>query len=198
MGFYRRVVYPALVSRLGNPQPIQALREQIVPLARGDVVEASGAQICFTLPRLELVHTQRLACGHQLEQLLQQLRDRPREADQRGEHRDIAILESLPGVGRKVAVTMKRPKRPGMAPQNLHPCSNPGGASKIPWKITSFAQLVTLIAPASRSQMFPGTHRIQTARSISTVHEGFLAKRHTRGWRFPEPPPAYTKLPKLC
>jgi transposase len=100
MGFYRRVVYPALVSRLGNPQPIQALREQIVPLARGDVVEASGAQICFTLPRLELVHTQRLACGHQLEQLLQQLRDRPREADQRGEHRDIAILESLPGVGR--------------------------------------------------------------------------------------------------
>jgi transposase len=106
MGFYRRVVYPALVSRLGNPQPIQALREQIVPLARGDVVEASGAQICFTLPRLELVHTQRLACGHQLEQLLQQLRDRPREADQRGEHRDIAILESLPGVGRKVAVTM--------------------------------------------------------------------------------------------
>jgi SAM-dependent methyltransferase len=39
MGFYRRVVYPALVSRLGNPQPIQALREQIVPLARGDVLE---------------------------------------------------------------------------------------------------------------------------------------------------------------
>jgi SAM-dependent methyltransferase len=33
------VVYPALVSRLGNPQPIQALREQIVPLARGDVLE---------------------------------------------------------------------------------------------------------------------------------------------------------------
>jgi hypothetical protein len=170
MGFYRRVVYPALVSRLGNPQPIQALREQIVPLARGDVVEASGAQICFTLPRLELVHTQRLACGHQLEQLLQQLRDRPREADQRGEHRDIAILESLPGVGRKVAVTMlaEAAETTGDGPAKPpSPVQIRAAPPKFPGRSTSFAQLVTLIAPASRSQMFPGTHRIQTARSIS-------------------------------
>jgi transposase len=58
------------------------------------------------LPRLEIVATQRHVCGQQLEQLLQQLRDRPPDPDQCGEHRDIAILESLPGVGRKVAVTM--------------------------------------------------------------------------------------------
>ncbi|HXE82978.1 MAG TPA: IS110 family transposase [Gemmatimonadales bacterium] len=70
------------------------------------VAEAVEAQIRLILPRLEVVHAQRLVCGRQLEQLLQQLRDRPRDADERGEHRDIAILESLPGVGRKVAVTM--------------------------------------------------------------------------------------------
>lgn len=70
------------------------------------VVEAVEAQIRLILPRLEVVHAQRVACGRQLEHLLQQLRDRPRDADERGEHRDIAILESLPGVGRKVAVTM--------------------------------------------------------------------------------------------
>ena len=70
------------------------------------VVEAVEAQIRLILPRLEVVHAQRLACGRQLEQLLQQLRDRPRDAVERGEDRDIAILESLPGVGRKVAVTM--------------------------------------------------------------------------------------------
>ena len=81
-----------VIERLQDPRP--------------GVVEAVEAQIRLILPRLEVVQAQRLACRRQLEQLLQQLRDRPREADQRGEHRDIAILESLPGVGRKVAVTM--------------------------------------------------------------------------------------------
>jgi transposase len=70
------------------------------------IVEATVAQIGLILPRLEVVHAQRQACGEQLERLLQQLRERPRDADERGEHRDIAILESLPGVGRKVAATM--------------------------------------------------------------------------------------------
>ena len=85
-----------VVARLHGPS---------FPHAPG-VVEAVEAQIRLILPRLEVVHAQRLACGRQLEQLLQQLRERPRDAEERGEHRDIAILESLPGVGRKVAVTM--------------------------------------------------------------------------------------------
>jgi hypothetical protein len=53
MGFYRDVVYPALVRRLGNPKPIQALREQIVPMARGDVLEigvGSGANFRYYDP----------------------------------------------------------------------------------------------------------------------------------------------------
>lgn len=39
MAVYRDWIYPALVSRLGNPKPIQALRQQIVPLAHGTVLE---------------------------------------------------------------------------------------------------------------------------------------------------------------
>jgi transposase len=93
------------IRRWRGADVVARLQAALFPHAPG-VVEASEAQIRLTLPRLEVVHTQRLACGRQLEHLLQQLRDRPREADQRGEHRDIAILESLPGVGRKVAVTM--------------------------------------------------------------------------------------------
>lgn len=50
MAFYRDRVYPALVNRLGNPKPIQALREQIIPLARGAVLEigvGSGANFPY-------------------------------------------------------------------------------------------------------------------------------------------------------
>ena len=39
MAFYKDRIYPALVNRLGNPKPIQALRRQIIPLAHGIVLE---------------------------------------------------------------------------------------------------------------------------------------------------------------
>jgi serine/threonine protein kinase len=37
MDVYRNRIYPALVNLLGNPKPIQALREQMVSLAAGTV-----------------------------------------------------------------------------------------------------------------------------------------------------------------
>ena len=39
MSFYRNRVYPHIVSVLGNPEPIQKIRQQIVPLAQGTVLE---------------------------------------------------------------------------------------------------------------------------------------------------------------
>jgi transposase len=93
------------IRRWSAVDVVARLHAPSFPHAPG-VAEAVEAQIRLILPRLEVVQTQRLACGRLLEQLLQQLRDQPRDADERGEHRDIAILESLPGVGRKVAVTM--------------------------------------------------------------------------------------------
>lgn len=39
MPFYRDHVYPYLVSALGNPKPIEEIRQRIVPLAQGSVLE---------------------------------------------------------------------------------------------------------------------------------------------------------------
>jgi SAM-dependent methyltransferase len=39
MPFYRDNIYPHLVDFLGNPKPIQEIRERIVPLAEGNVLE---------------------------------------------------------------------------------------------------------------------------------------------------------------
>ena len=39
MSFYRNRVYPHIVTVLGNPEPIQKTRQQIIPLARGTVLE---------------------------------------------------------------------------------------------------------------------------------------------------------------
>ena len=39
MSFYKNAVYPWLVERLGNPSPIQALRQELVAHAQGTVLE---------------------------------------------------------------------------------------------------------------------------------------------------------------
>jgi ubiquinone/menaquinone biosynthesis C-methylase UbiE len=39
MAFYRDHVYPHIVSRLGNPKPIDDIRQRIIPHAHGDVLE---------------------------------------------------------------------------------------------------------------------------------------------------------------
>jgi ubiquinone/menaquinone biosynthesis C-methylase UbiE len=39
MSFYRNRVYPYIVTALGNPKPIQKIRQQIIPLAQGTVLE---------------------------------------------------------------------------------------------------------------------------------------------------------------
>jgi hypothetical protein len=39
MSFYRNRVYPHIVTVLGNPKPVQKIRQQLLPLAQGMVLE---------------------------------------------------------------------------------------------------------------------------------------------------------------
>lgn len=39
MPFYRNRIYPHIVTVLGNPEPIQKIRQQIIPMAKGTVLE---------------------------------------------------------------------------------------------------------------------------------------------------------------
>ena len=59
MSFYRDAIYPALVERLGNPAPIQALRRRIVSHAHGTVLEI-GAGSGANFPYYQLSNVKRL------------------------------------------------------------------------------------------------------------------------------------------
>src|SRR5262249_35223293 len=49
MSFYRDHVYPHLVSVLGNPKPIREIRQRIIPMAQGNVLEiGAGSGVNFT------------------------------------------------------------------------------------------------------------------------------------------------------
>lgn len=48
MSFYRNHIYPYLVSTLGNPKPIREIRQRIIPLAQGIVLEiGAGSGVNF-------------------------------------------------------------------------------------------------------------------------------------------------------
>lgn len=50
MSFYREHIYPHLVDALGNPKPIADVRQRIVPLAQGEVLEIGvGPGVNFPL-----------------------------------------------------------------------------------------------------------------------------------------------------
>jgi len=56
---YRDRIYPAIVNRLANPKPIQALRQQIIPLARGTVLEV-GVGSGVNIPHYDPANVKRL------------------------------------------------------------------------------------------------------------------------------------------
>ena len=50
MSFYKDNIYPHLVTALGDPPPIRKIRQRIVPLASGKVLEIGvGPGVNFTL-----------------------------------------------------------------------------------------------------------------------------------------------------
>src|SRR5207244_10604883 len=90
----RRVTADTVVATLSTP-PLW-----VAPGTR----EAVHEHLESLLPRVRLVHEQRTRSGRRLEQVLESMtEERP---GQRCEHRDVAVLRSLPGVGRQVAATM--------------------------------------------------------------------------------------------
>ncbi len=46
MPFYRDRIYPHLVSKLGDPPPIREIRQRVIPLAQGKVLEI-GVQLSY-------------------------------------------------------------------------------------------------------------------------------------------------------
>lgn len=88
------------VRRVSAEQLRQA-GDHPLPLAPG-VAEAVAEQVLLLLPRLQLLHQQRAQLSRRIEDLIEELT----EDESFGQHRDIAILRSLPGVGRVCTATM--------------------------------------------------------------------------------------------
>jgi transposase len=68
-----------------------------------EVVDACGKHVVLLIPRLRLVHEQKIEVEREIENLLEQL---SASEEGKAEHRDARLLQSLPGLGKLVCATM--------------------------------------------------------------------------------------------
>lgn len=98
-----RAVLKAHRIRRLTPEAVHAAL-QVPPLrVAPGTIDAVGAHIAVLLPRLRLVHDQRhRTVGLRMDTILAELA----KEEVVGQHRDVTVLRSLPGVGRLVAATV--------------------------------------------------------------------------------------------
>ncbi len=96
-----RVLQQHRVRRVDATTVLTKLKERPLVVAPG-TIEAAAAHVALAAQRLKLVNAQLRTTHKQLEQLCERMADE----GQKGEQRDVAILQSLPGVGRIVLATL--------------------------------------------------------------------------------------------
>jgi transposase len=97
-----RLLQQHRIRRITAAQVRAVLKSKPLTLAPG-AAEAAAEHALLLLPRLRLLHRQRTDLARRIDALLDEL---AAPAEGQHEHRDAAILLSLPGLGRKVAATM--------------------------------------------------------------------------------------------
>jgi transposase len=118
-----RVLAEFHVRRLTADEIVTVLRAPALPVGPG-VLEAAQEHLAILLPRLQLTHEQQRTCAARIERLLEDLA-------QTQEHRDVAILRSLPGVGRKVSATMLAEASRLLAARDYHALRSQAGSAPV-------------------------------------------------------------------
>jgi transposase len=106
-GRIERVLKRHRIRRLTAEEVMTTLRVPALELATGSA-EAASEHALLLLPRLRLIRKQRLDIASRMETLLDELTEAGSETNDHEPKRptDVAVLRSLPGVGRIVASTL--------------------------------------------------------------------------------------------
>jgi transposase len=111
-----RLLQQHRIRRITAAEVRSVLKSKPLTLAPG-AAEAAAEHALLLLPRLRLLHQQRTDLARRISALLDELAT-PAEGQQ--QHRDAAILLSLPGLGRKVAATMLSEASQAIADRDYH------------------------------------------------------------------------------
>ena len=111
-----RLLQQHRIRRISAAEVRAVLKTKPLILAPG-AAQAAAEHALMLLPRLRLLHQQRTDLARRISSLLEELCT---PAQEHSEHRDAAILLSLPGLGRKVAATMLSEASQAIAERDYH------------------------------------------------------------------------------
>jgi transposase len=129
----RQILARRHIRRFDAQQLKTILAAPPLHLAPG-AAEAASEHVLLLLPKLRLLHQQREQVSQRITALLEELAAPADRDGQQTEHRDVTILLSLPGVGRKVAATMLSEATQALAERDYHALRCYSGAAPITWQ----------------------------------------------------------------
>jgi transposase len=118
-GRLERLLKQHRIRRIDAQQTMEVLRHPGFQLVRG-TVEAASEQALLLIPHLRLLHAQRLELGRKMDSVLQQMSSGEDSESNQGQHRDVELILSLPGVGRLVAATMLAEASQALSERDYH------------------------------------------------------------------------------
>lgn len=118
------------IRRITAQEVLDRLKTRPLPTAPG-VAEAASRHVKVLLARLELTHQQKAECGQRMETLLEQLPAGEDRLGQKTEHRDVDIVQSLPGVGPIVSATVFAEASQLLRSRDYHGCRAIAGIAPV-------------------------------------------------------------------
>jgi Transposase/Transposase IS116/IS110/IS902 family len=123
----RHVLTSHRIRRVTAQEVIVCLQAPALPAAPG-VLEAAQAHCAFLLPCLRVLAEQLRSCAQQVEAILTTLAEEPDEA---GGPSDMAIVQSLPGVGRKITAWLFAEAAQALSERNYQVLRTQGGVAPV-------------------------------------------------------------------
>ena len=123
----QRVLKAHRIRRVKATEVLACLQAPALPVAPG-VLEAAQAHCGFLLPCLRVLTEQLRLCAQQVQALLNTLAEEPGEA---GGPSDVAIVQSLPGVGRKITAWLFAEASQPLAERDYQVLRTHGGVAPV-------------------------------------------------------------------
>jgi transposase len=125
-----RILKVNRIRRLEADEVLAQL-QQPAPWTTPGTRQAVRAHIALLLPRLRVALQQARDCDKQIQVLLDELAGPEPGKDEIREHRDVTIIQSLPGAGRKVTATMLAEASQPLAERNYHVTRTQSGVAPV-------------------------------------------------------------------
>lgn len=167
------------IRRLTPDEIVHGLRQPRLAVAPG-VAEAVALRIATLIPQLQVMRDQRGQVERRIDQMLRQLAEAPREGES-PEHRDVEILQSLPGIGRMVTVTMLTEATGPLADRDYGTLRTHSGAAPVTRRSgkRSVVRMRYACKPRLRQALYHWARvSIQHDRAARTYYAGLRARGH--------------------